>query len=183
MWKFLTRISSFFHQALLMLENLSLPWNIVLCWFKERKRVDRLNFWGKQCSCGNFQSILCPTKENKVNQSLWERERTNKFGMVYEISNPSFDVLGADCRSHMCRTNNLHLCIKEDRQLLIILLYNQFFFSFCWILWPIHYKVLFTLFFTSFLSKFYITFWPAIKIFILYYFLTSNNGLHHLIKS
>ena len=59
---------------------------------------------------------------------LRERERTNKFGIVYEIFNPSFDVLGADCRSRECRTNNLRQCIKEDKQLLIILLCDQFFF-------------------------------------------------------
>ena len=32
---------------------------------------------------------------------------THKFGMEYKISNPLFDILGAECRSRACRTNNL----------------------------------------------------------------------------
>ena len=91
----------------------------------------------------------------------------NKFNMMYEISNPLFDVFRVNYRSCVYRKfpKNLHKSIKKDKQFFMTS------FSFCWILYN---PFPFTLLFPNSLSKFYITF-DQLKDFILHYFLTSND--------
>ena len=139
---------------------------IVLISKREREKVE-------YCGCGNFQPIIYP------HQTLWERGRGQAWGrkfsthlfLTFEEQIADYAHVGNFLETFI----TLALCFrarkfatqKRTNNFLSYCFVTSFFFSFCWILWPI---LLFTLLFTSFLSVFYITFWPAINVFILHYF-------------